>query len=387
MATISKKNPKKLKSSIISVEHKPYPTAINKRLYQIRFNMNENRVDAVYISYLPNIRYISNYSGSWAFMLITNEEIHFFTDDRYEEQIKTELYDLHNMKVHITRNVWKYIEDTGILKSIKTLGVEQEHLSYIEAVDIRTIMHSNNIKFKPISDIVDLYTQAKSEEEVGFIQNSCNIAEQVFEHILDFIKPGVTELDIAIEIDYKARLLGSDGIAFDTIVTSGARGALVHGQPSNKKIKRGDIILMDFGCKINGFCSDISRTVCCGKPKTEQKQMYELLYQAMTAAIENVRPGMKGDYLDGIARKIIKNAGYANYFKHSLGHGLGLICHERPTITFRMQDQIIPEDVVLAIEPGIYLPDQFGMRVEDDVLVGKTKNTKLTNAPDKLLQV
>jgi Xaa-Pro aminopeptidase len=378
---------KKIKPCLVHIEHKPYPKIINKRFHQIRYNMNENKVDTVFISYLPNIRYLTNYSGSFAFMLINHDEIHFFTDDRYEEQVVTELYDLNNMRVHITRDVWKYIEDTGIIKKIKTLGIEQDHLNYFEAINIRTIIHKNNKKFKPITDIAELYTQPKSPEEIESIQKSCNIAEEVFEYILDFIKPGITELDIAIEIDYQARLRGSEETAFNTIVTSGTRGGLVHGQPSNKKIKKNDIILMDFGCKVDGFCSDISRTICCGKPTSEQKQIYALLYEAMSKAIEEVRPGMKGDYLDDIARKMIKNAGYGDYFKHSLGHGLGLICHERPTITFRLQNQIIPEDVVLAIEPGIYLPNKFGMRVEDDVLVCKTKNIKLTNAPDKLLQV
>ena len=378
---------KKLKPCVVHIEHKSYPETINKRLHQIRYNMSENKVDAVFISYLPNIRYLTNYSGSSAFMILTHDEILFFTDDRYEEQVITELYDLNNMRVHITRDIWKYIEDIGIIKKIKVLGIEQDHLSYSEAINVRTILHKNNKKFKPISDIADLYTQPKSPDEIEYIKKSCNIAEEVFDYILGFIKPGISELDIAIEIDYQARLRGSEGTAFDTIVTSGTRGALVHGQPSSKKIRRGDIVLMDFGCKVNGFCSDITRTVCCGKPTAEQKQIYTLLYDAMSNAIEEVRPGMKGDYLDDVARKMIKDAGYGDYFKHSLGHGLGLICHERPTITFRLQNQIIPEDVVLAIEPGIYLPDKFGMRVEDDVLVCRTKNIKLTNAPDKLLQI
>ncbi|MCL2039646.1 MAG: Xaa-Pro peptidase family protein [Bacteroidetes bacterium] len=392
-AKTSKKTPnnkaqnKKTKLTSVRIEHKPYPATINKRLHQIRFNMNENKIDAAFISYLPNIRYLTNYSGSWAYMLITTDEIYFFTDDRYEEQIITELYDLNNMRVHITRDVWKYIEDLKILETVKNIGIEQDHLSYAEATDIKSKMNLIGVRLKPLSDLVDLYTQAKAPEELECIKKSCNIAEEIFEYILDVIRPGITELDIAIEIDYQARLHGSEGTPFDTIVTSGERGALVHGQPSHKKIKKGDIVLMDFGCKINGFCSDISRTVCCGKPKTEQKKIYKLLYNAMSTAIEEARPGMKGDYLDNVARKIIKDAGYGDYFKHSLGHGIGLICHERPTITFRLQDQIIHEDTVLAIEPGIYIPKQFGMRVEDNALIGHTKNTKLTNAPEELIQV
>ena len=389
MARTSKKTNtiKKLKSNTVSIEHKPYPETINRRLHQIRYNMSDNKVDAAYISYLPNVRYLTNYSGSFAFMLITKDEIHFFTDDRYEEQVKTELYDLNNMRVHITRDVWKYIEDTGIMKAVKAFGIEQDYLSYADAASIKMKLYQKKIKFRAISNLADLYTQYKAPEEIEHIRRACNIAEEVFEYILDFIKSGITELDIAIEIDYQARLRGSEGPAFDTIVTSGARGALVHGKPSNKKIKKGDIILMDFGCKVNGFCSDISRTVCCGKPKAEQKQIYALLYNAMSRAIEEARPGMKGDYLDGVAREMIKDAGYGDYFKHSLGHGLGLVCHEKPTISFRLQDQIIPEDAIITIEPGIYLPEHFGMRVEDDVLITKTKNIKLTNAPEKLLEV
>ncbi|MDR0927842.1 MAG: Xaa-Pro peptidase family protein [Ignavibacteria bacterium] len=373
--------------TIVQVEHKPYPKTIDKRFHQLRFNMEDNKLNSVFIQYLPNVRYLTNYSGSAGALLVTEDEIHFFTDDRYEEQVKTELFDLHNLTVHITRDIWQYIIDQGLIKKIEVLGVEAENLSYEEAIHIRQKVHTTNAKFKPISCLVERYTQPKSPEEIESIKKSCNISERVFEHILTFIKPGITELDIAIEIDYQSRLFGSEGPAFDTIVTSGARGALVHGQPSAKKIKKGDIVLMDFGGRVNGFCSDISRTICVGKATKEQKDMYTLLYTAMNKACEEARPSMRGHLLDKVARDMVANAGFGDNFKHSLGHGLGLVCHEKPIITFRMEDQVIPEDVVLALEPGIYLPDICGMRVEDDVLVAKGKNIKLTNAPDTLISV
>ena len=371
----------------ITVEQKPYPKTIDKRYHQLRYNMEDNKVNSVYITHLPSIRYFTNFSGSAASMLVFDDEIHFFTDDRYEEQVKEELYPLHNLQVHITRDVWGYCEKKKIIKKIKTLGIDPEHLSYDEAVDVRQLVHINKARFKTVKNIIEKYTQPKSPEEIEFIKKSCNIAEQVFEHILGFIKPGMTELDIAIEIDYHSRKLGSEGAAFDTIVTSGARGALVHGQPSTKKIRKGDIVLMDFGCKVNGFCSDITRTICIGKATKEQKDIYDLIYRALSAAIKEVRPGMKGNFLDNVARSIITKAGFGDNFKHSLGHGIGLICHEKPTITYRLEDQIVPEDVVLAIEPGIYIPEQFGMRIEDNVLVAKGSNIKLTNAPDTLICV
>jgi Xaa-Pro aminopeptidase len=379
---------KKIKESKIIVEHKPYPKTIERRFHQLRFNMDENKINCVFISFLPNIRYFSNFSGSSASMLVTNDEIHFFTDDRYEEQVKTELFDLHNLQVHITRDVWGYILKKGLLKGVIAIGVESEYLNYDEVVAIRLLIHSNsNIKFKPLPGLVEKFTQPKSPEEVESITKACNISEKVFEHILTFIEPGISELDVAIEIDYQSRLLGSEGPAFDTIVTSGVRGALVHGQPSSKKIKKNEIILMDFGSKVNGFCSDITRTICVGKPTREQKGVYKLLYDALTAAIKEVRPAMKGHLLDKVARDMIKKAGFADYFKHALGHGVGLQEHEKPVIRFNMEDQVIPEDVVLALEPGVYFPGKFGMRVEDDILVVKGGTVRLTNAPSELLVI
>ena len=361
------------------------PTTIDRRFQQINFNMADHKVDGIFVSYLPNIRYLTNFSGSAAAMLIKNDEIHFFTDDRYEEQIKSELFEIPNFTTHITRDIWGYCLQKKLLDGITMLAVEAEHLNFNEAISIRQLVHSKKIKFKAVNNLIEKFTMPKSQYEIDCIKKSCNVVEQVFEHILRFIKPGMTELDIAIEIDYKARMLGSEGPAFDTIVTSGKRGALVHGQPSSKKIKQNEIVLMDFGCKVNGFCSDISRTICVGTPTKEQKKIYDLIYTAMSKAISEVRPVMKGHFLDGIARKMIEEAGYGEYFKHSLGHGLGLICHEKPIITFRMNNQVIPENVILAIEPGIYLPEKFGMRVEDDVLVTKAGNIKLTNAPQELI--
>ncbi len=362
-----------------------YPKSIDKRFQQLRFNMDENKIEAAFISHLPNIRYLTNFSGSFAVLLVTQGELHFFTDDRYEEQVKTELFPLSHLHVHITRAPYEHCINNNLLQEVNTIGVESEYIIYEEASNIRHKLHSAKIKFKPIASLVEKYTQPKSQEEVESIKSACSIAEQVFEKMLDFIKPGMTELDVAIEIAYQGRKLGSEGDAFDIIAVSGARSALVHGSPSKVKIKKNEIFLMDFGCKVNGFCSDISRTICIGKPTKEHIAIYDLLYGAMTAAISEARPGMKGDFLDGIARKKIEAAGFGKYFQHSLGHGLGLVCHENPIITFRRKDQIVPENVVLAIEPGIYIPNKFGMRVEDNVLISKTQNMKLTNAPDKLI--
>ncbi len=372
-------------NTTISPELATYPKIVDRRFHQLRFNMEENKVDAIVVTYLPNIRYLTNFSGSSAYLFVTQEDVHLVTDDRYAEQIGSELYELPNLKTHITRDVWGYLVESKMLNEIIHVGFEADKMAYSDAVEIRNRVRP--MKFKPITNLVERFTQPKAPEELEFIKTACQIAEQVYEEMLGEIVPGMTEIDIATEIVYRSRKLGSEGEPFDIIVTSGPRASLVHGKPSARKIKKNDIVLIDFGAKINGFGSDITRTFCVGKPTKEQKAIYELVYKAKKAACDAVRPGMNGKILDGVARKIINNAGYEHNFQHSLGHGIGLVAHEKPIITFRMDDQIIPEDSVLAIEPGVYLPEKFGIRVEDNVFVTRNGSTMLTNAPKELVTI
>lgn len=360
-----------------------YPSKIDERLEQLRQMFEDFKVDAAVITYMPNIRYLTNFSGSSATLFVLPDEIHFVTDDRYEEQIKDELFPLPNLKTYISRDVWGTVKKEKTLKKISTLGFEADKMAYSDAVDIRNKIRP--VKFKPAPNIAERFTQQKSEQELDSIKKSAQLAEKVYETILKMIKPGMSEIDVATEISYQGRKLGSEGDAFDIIVVSGPRGALVHGQPSTKKIKKNEIVLIDFGCKVNGFCSDISRTFAIGKATKEQKSIYEMLVKAKNEAVKGVRPGMNGKYLDSIARNIVKKAGYGDNFKHSLGHGVGLMVHEKPTISFRLEDQFVPPDSVIAIEPGVYLPDKYGMRVEDMAYVTPNGGELLTNAPSELL--
>lgn len=359
-----------------------YPTIIDTRLEQLKFTMEDLKVDAIAVTYVPNIRYLTNFSGSAATLFITADELHFVTDDRYEEQIKDELYPLANMKIHITRDPWALLGEKKAIKKISHIAFEADKMSYSGAVSIRNNLRP--IKFKPAPNSVERFTIPKSPEEQAEIQKSCEIAEKVYEDILKLVKPGVSEKDLELEISYQTRKLGSEGDPFDIIVVSGPRSAIVHGTATDRKLEIGDIVLFDFGCKVNGFVSDISRTIAVGKATQEQKDIYKMLVKAKEAAIKSVCPGMNGQTLDEVARSIIKEAGYGDNFKHSLGHGIGLVAHEMPTITFRMDDQIIPENAVIAIEPGVYLPNQFGIRIEDNVLVTRSGGKHFTKAPDKL---
>ena len=386
--------PKAEKQPAIKAVEKPitatksggYPSLIDTRLIQIRFRFQELKTEGLVVTYMPNIRYLTNFSGSSATLMIFENEIWFFTDDRYQEQIKTELYPLPGLKTFIARDVWTYCVENKLIENIKSLAFEGDRVGYSTAVAIRNQVRP--LKFKPSEDKeVERYTMPKAPEELAYIEEACRLAEATYNKILKFIKPGVTEKDIATEIAYISRKLGSEGDPFDIIVTSGERGALVHGAPSDRKIRKGDIIIMDFGCKFHGFGSDITRTVSVGKATQEQKSVYKLLVEAKEAAIKEVRPHMNGMHLDLIARDMIKKAKYGKYFEHSLGHGIGLVAHESPIISFRLEDQIIPEDCVLAIEPGIYIPNKFGMRVEDNVYITRDGARHLTKAPDELLEL
>jgi Xaa-Pro aminopeptidase len=362
-----------------------YPKIIDMRLIQLRFTLQEHKADSLAVTYLPNIRYLTNFSGSDAKLFISNDEIHFLTDDRYEEQVKTELFSLPNLHIHITRDPWNYLIEKKLMGGPETMLFEADRVSYSDAVVIRNVVRP--IKFKPVATLVERFTVPKSPEEIEFLQKSANISLEVYEYMLNHIEVGMTEREIELEIAYQTRKRGSEGDPFDIIVVSGERGSLVHGKASDRQLKKGDILLMDYGSKYNGFCSDITRTIAIGKATKEQKAIYKLLWEAKEAAIQGVLPGMNGKSLDKIARSMIQKAGYGDFFQHSLGHGIGLETHESPIITFRKDDQIIPENSVLAIEPGIYLTGKFGMRVEDMIIVTKAGGRHITKAPEELIVI
>ncbi len=364
---------------------KVVPEKIIQRLTQIRFRIEELKADGLFVNYLPNIRYLTNFSGSSAAMIIFLDEIWFFTDDRYEEQVQTELYPLPNLKIHITRDVWNYLIGKKLLKNISSLAFEAEKLNYQEVINIRNIIRP--VKFKPGESIVEPYTMPKSPEELEYIKKACSMSEEVFSLVIKNFKPGMTEKELAAEIVYQARKLGSEGEPFSTIVVSGKRSSMPHGSPSNKQIKNGEVVTVDFGCIVNGFCSDITRVFAVGKSTKEQRAIYDLLIKAKESAIEKIRPFVNGKLVDQAARSLIAKAGYGDYFQHSLGHGIGIMPHEMPLITFRKENEIIPESCVLAIEPGVYIPKKYGLRIEDDVYVAKDNAKHLTKAPEELIVV
>lgn len=364
-------------------DKKKTPSFVKERLARINFILEDSKTEAIIITDVKNIRYLTGFSGSSASLVVFPDKLHFITDDRYEEQIDGDLYDIPNLETHITRDVWAYLKDKGIIKNVKSMLFEADKMPYAVAVETRNIIRP--IKFKPTESTIDLYMVPKDPIEVESIKEACAMAERVYEKALKKIKSGMTEAELAAEVAYLSRMEGSEGEPFPTIVLSGTRTSLPHGMPSQeKKIKKNELVLFDFGCKVNGFGSDITRTVCFGKPTKEMQTAYETLYKAQTEAIDMIRPFMKAKLLDEKAREILKEAKLEEFFKHSLGHGIGLSAHERPVISSRRDDENIPDNSVLAIEPGVYQPGKWGMRIEDNVFIAVGGNERLTNAPAKL---
>lgn len=361
------------------------PTITAVRYKAIRAAMKTDNLDAYIVHHLPTIRYLTNFSGSNALLVVTQRSVLFFTDDRYAEQIKTELYQVDGLKAYIERDIWKFIADKKLLKGAVNVGFESNVVSVDSAKAMRKALPG--VKLKAAPGLARKTTMPKSAEEVAYIKKAADITAKVYEYVLGFVKPGMREIDVAAEITYQGRKLSSEGDAFEIIFVSGIHGAFVHGRASHKKIRKGEVITLDFGCRVNGFHSDQTRTFSLGKPSREALKAWSVVTEAHARAIDAIKPNINCAELDLVARNIITNAGYGDYYKHSLGHGLGIEVHEAPAISHRNTTGVVPEGCVITIEPGIYIPDNFGMRLEDDMHVTSNGPVYLTSSPREMIMV
>ena len=359
-----------------------YPKIVDRRLDQLRFSLEEQKSEALAISFMPNIRYLTNFSGSNALLFIMANEIHFVTDDTYAEQIQDELYPLPNMTTHITRDPWVYLVQNNVLKGVDGISFEADTMAYSEAVEIRNKIRP--IKFKPADNLVSRFTQPKDPEELEFIKKALILTDEVYQYMLGYIQVGMTEIEVATEISHQCRLHGSEGDPQAIIVTSGPRCSHVNGNPTHRKIRKQELIIIDFGVKYHGYGTAISRTIGMGRVTKEQKAMYDSLSKARKIARKEVRPGMFAKNLDTICRGSIIKDKYGEYFKHGFGHGIGLQPIENPIISYEVTEQMIPDDCVIGVEPGIYITDKFGIRAEDVFLVNKNGGNILLAAPDEI---
>ena len=348
---------------------------------KIQSAMKEKGIKALLLTDELDRQYASGFHSTDGYMLILPGYACFITDSRYIEAAQSSVQDAAvlmssggNSQNEIVRRI---LEEHGVTE----LGVQEYSLSY------GGYMHLENklgVKFVPAQDITLSLRQTKERYEVDSIISAQRIAEKALDFVLGFIKDGLTEKEIAAELEYRMAKNGSEGLAFDTICVSGENSSRPHGVPTGRKIRMGDFITMDFGCKINGYCSDMTRTVALGRVTDEMKTVYDTVLKAQLAGISAARAGIAGKLVDKAARDVIESAGYGEYFGHGLGHSVGLFIHESPNANTR-EERILPAGAVITCEPGIYLPGRFGVRIEDMLLITETGYVNLTEAPKNLI--
>jgi len=343
----------------------------------------KENLDFLLVTFLPHVRYLSGYSGSNGMILLSAGSSVFFTDFRYKDQAKEQV---RNMKVTtVERDLFSSLSGEALLreKRIK-LGFEANHLSCQVYRRLKSLLP--DCLLVSTEGIVETLTVRKDKGEIGKIRKAVRITDRAFSEILDFIKPGVKELDIAAELEYRMKKHGSSAPYFETIVASGKRGALPHGVASSKRIRKGEFVTMDFGAVFDGYTADMTRTVVVGKASKKQSRVYKLVLRAQRRAISRAKSRMKACDLDKTARDVIKRAGYGKYFGHGLGHGIGLLVHDNPAVNPTNQLRLEP-GMVITIEPGVYIPNWGGVRIEDDILITQRGCQNLTKSEKGLIEL
>jgi Xaa-Pro aminopeptidase len=353
------------------------------RQSKLRALLEKSRLDAFLITHLPNVRYLCGFTGSAGAILIIENKTLFFTDGRYTEQASEEV---ESAKVVVGKkgHLAAVKEALSKGKNIK-LGVEAERLSAAEYSRLRASLPAS-IKLKPAPSLVEDLRMVKDPEEVDQIRAAVQLGSSLFDGLVNTIRPGVTELQVAAELEYAAAKAGAEGMSFPTIIASGPRSALPHGRASRQVIPANGFVVCDFGVILGGYCSDMTRTLYVGRPSAEAKRFYGAVLDAQVAAVQAVSAGRSEEQVDMAARKLLQKMGLGKYFTHSTGHGVGLEIHEPPRLA-KGQKSALKAGMVITAEPGAYIPGKWGVRIEDMVVVTASGCEVLTPTPKELIAI
>ena len=349
-------------------------TAVNN----LKNSLGKN--EAFLITSEENMRYLTGFPHSEGRVFITETEAVFFVDSRYIEAVTKSVTSCEVvLMTSFHEQLGEYIEKLGV----KTVFTEAEGIS---VADFSALCRKApcEVRAEKADELLTSLRRQKSEEEKSKILKAQSIAEKAFDHILGFIKEGVTEREIALELDFFMLKNGAECVSFDTIAVSGKNTSLPHGVPSDKKIVKGDFITMDYGAVVDGYHSDMTRTVAVGEISSKQTEVYETVLSAQKKSLETLRAGVSGFDADKAARDIIANAGYGQFFGHGTGHGVGLQIHESPRLSPKSK-HILENGDVVTVEPGIYIPDEFGVRIEDMAFITENGFENLTKSPKTLI--
>lgn len=352
---------------------------MSKRIERLRGLLRREKLDGLVVVNLPNIRYLCGYTGSNGLMLVSRRDAWFYTDFRYQEQARTEVKGCR--KRVLTRDLVSHPPPEW-LRPFGRLGVEENHVTLSRFAQFRK--RFRKARLVKTKDLVLELRRTKERVEVETITAAQRVTDHVFGDVLSMVKPGVRERDLALEIEFQFRKHGE--VAFDSIVASGPNAAKPHAGFSDRKLRRGDALTFDIGCRVRGYCSDMTRTVFVGKAPAGLRRVYEIVCEAQRRALDTIKPGASARTADAAARDYITEQGFGEQFGHSLGHGVGIEVHEMPALAATGKDTLAPGDVV-TVEPGIYLPGTGGVRIEDMVHVTRTGYTNLTRSPKRLVEL
>lgn len=359
------------------------PDPVPGRLASLRDRLAEEELDALVVSHPPNFRYLSGFTGSAGLLLVRGDGALLVVDGRYDEQAGEEAGA--GIEVRVAEESLRTLlgEALAAHGGRPRVGLEAHRLTVEAAGRIREA--AGDVEWSETTDLVEDLRAVKDPDEVRRIARAAEVACRALEELLSVVEEGVSEQALVAELEYRLRAAGSGRPAFDSIVASGPRSALPHATPGERRVREGDLVLLDFGATVEGYCSDLTRTVVLGAPREWQREIQEAVRAARDAAVEATAPGREAREVDRAAREVLEDRGLGESFPHSTGHGLGLEVHEGPSLS-RKSDEILRDGNVVTIEPGVYLRGRGGIRLEDDVVVADDPRV-LTDAPRALREL
>jgi len=353
---------------------------LSGRLARLRQKMADEGVESLLVMQPENRRYLSGFTGSAGALLINQQNACLLVDFRYVEQAHQEcpgwaIYEIKESTADLLAEISPAL-------GISSLACEGDYLTLQQYRSLQDKL--SPLRVEPVYGFVEGLRMTKDDQEVEYLRRAAELADLAFSYILAFLRPGVRELDVSLELEFFLRKKGARKTSFDIIVASGYRGAMPHGTASEKILQHGEMVTIDYGCEFQGYYSDITRTVCLGRPREEQEKIYAAVLEAQAAGIATLRAGVKAGAVDQAVREVIARHGYLGNFRHSTGHGVGLSVHEAPRLSMK-DETVLQEGMVVTVEPGIYLPGWGGVRIEDMALVKETGSLLLTHAPKEKL--
>jgi len=348
---------------------------MSQKLVVLRQKLAEQDLDAILITQPENRRYLSGFTGSAGVLLISQKQAVLATDFRYYEQVEKQAPDFRLAK--ITDKFKTLLPELVHQAGAKGVGFESTHLTVDQHQEWQEV--AEGFELVPTKELVERIRAIKDEGELGKIRKAIALADEAFAHIVGFIEPGMTEKEVAWELEVFMRTRGAEKLAFDIIVGSGPNGAMPHATVSERAIRAGEPIVIDMGAMVDSYNSDLTRTICAGRPNDKFKEIHAIVLEAQLTAEQSIKPGMQGKQADGIARQVIEEAGYGENYGHPLGHGVGLAVHEKPGVG-RLSEDVLEPGMVFTVEPGIYLPGWGGVRIEDIVVMSEDGVEVLTQA-------